>query len=260
MKQYLLTVLLGLIGLSMAHGQTTATDFTATDCNGATHTLFHDLDSGKVAVLVWVMPCGLCISDAKAAFDVASGFATSHPGKVVYYLIDDIGDASCSTLNSWASTNNMSGAVTFSNAGNAINQANYGGSGMPHVVVVAPNRRIYLNLLSGSNDLLAINDAVSAAFASTGVGTTNNGKTSLAVYPNPAKENITANCVLTKSGVVNIDIFDARGMNVQSLSEVKNAGEQTLTIPLSSKLSSGYYLLRVSASGVPLATGFNLTR
>src|ERR1043165_5686641 len=111
MKHFLFTALLLLFGLSLAVAQTTATNFTATDCNATSHTLFTELDAGKIVVLVWVMPCAACISDAKAAFDAVGSFASSNPGKVVFYLSDDIGDAGCSTLNSWASTNGRAGAT-----------------------------------------------------------------------------------------------------------------------------------------------------
>lgn len=36
--------------------QTTATDFTAEDCDGNVVSLFSELDEGKVVVIAWVMP------------------------------------------------------------------------------------------------------------------------------------------------------------------------------------------------------------
>lgn len=40
--------------------QEKATNFTCNDCSGVPHDLFNTLDSGKIVVMVWVMPCGAC--------------------------------------------------------------------------------------------------------------------------------------------------------------------------------------------------------
>src|SRR5438067_299698 len=64
MKKILLFVSFLLIN-GITFGQTTATDFTATDCNSASQSLFTELNAGKIVVLIWVMPCSVCISDAK---------------------------------------------------------------------------------------------------------------------------------------------------------------------------------------------------
>lgn len=124
MKKSIVTLALLVSGSLATSAQTTATDFTATDCSGNVHTLFSDLNSGKIVVMVWVMPCGSCISDAKAAYDAVQTFATSHPGKVLYYLADDFGDSNCATLTSWANSYGIGAAnrAIFSNSGNTIDE------------------------------------------------------------------------------------------------------------------------------------------
>ena len=136
MKKNLLLILILAFGkLEFAQ---TAVDFTAPDCSGTSHNLFTELNAGKIIVLVWVMPCGTCISDAKAGYDAAQSFATSNPGRVIYWLVDDIGNSTCSTVSSWANTNGIvtNNITVFSNSGNKIDEANYGGSAMPHVLVL----------------------------------------------------------------------------------------------------------------------------
>src|SRR4051812_39968068 len=102
MKKALLAVSIFLLNGIMAYSQTTATDFTAADCSAVNHSLFTELNAGKVVVLVWVMPCGACVSDAKAGYDAAQSFAISNPGKVLYWMSDDAGNTACSSLSSWA--------------------------------------------------------------------------------------------------------------------------------------------------------------
>ena len=132
-------------------GQTTATNWTANDCDGVSHTLFNTLDSGKIVVLTWIMPCGMCDAGAKQAYDAAQSFATSHPGKVAYYLIDDFGNTSCAQIATFATSNNIGPAnlTMFDNTGIPIDEDDYGGSGMPHVAVIGPDHQIYFNKLNG---------------------------------------------------------------------------------------------------------------
>ena len=114
MKKTLLTVLVGLIA-QCSFSQTTATNFICNDCASTSHTLFAELDAGKVIVLVWAMPCGSCIGPAQSAYSAAESFSSSHPGRVLFYLADDYANTSCSTLSSWATTNNMPNSTKFSN-------------------------------------------------------------------------------------------------------------------------------------------------
>ena len=61
MKKTLLTAISGLFTI-LGFAQTTATDFTANDCGGTSHTLFTELNAGNVIVITWVMPCSSCIT------------------------------------------------------------------------------------------------------------------------------------------------------------------------------------------------------
>ena len=69
--------------------QTTATDFHVADCDGNSHHLFSELDSGKVVVIVWVMPCGPCATYALNAYAAVQTYSSSHPNRVLFYLVDD---------------------------------------------------------------------------------------------------------------------------------------------------------------------------
>ena len=55
MKKLLLASSLLLLSGFIAFGQT-AVNFTGNDCAGTSHTLFTELDAGKVIVVTFVMP------------------------------------------------------------------------------------------------------------------------------------------------------------------------------------------------------------
>src|SRR5207249_4420212 len=98
MKKSLLTLLSAIfIGVNVF--AQTAPDFTALDCNGVSHNLYTELNSGKVIVLNWVMPCSACVGPSLTAYNVVKSYASSN---VLHYLIDDAGNTSCTSLSSWA--------------------------------------------------------------------------------------------------------------------------------------------------------------
>ena len=134
MKQYILRSLLLLFVVNISCAQTTATDFTTADCNLVTHNLFDSLDAGNVIVIAWVMPCGPCATYSLPAYAAVQSFATSHPGRVHFYMADDYANTPCSSLISWGNTNNMPNSTFFSSSD--VNMSGYGIAGMPKVVVL----------------------------------------------------------------------------------------------------------------------------
>ena len=86
-------------GISFA--QTTATDFTTNDCAGVSHTLFSELDAGKIIVAAFVMPCGSCSAPSLAAYNAVQSYAISNPNTVYFYLVDDAANTTCASLTSW---------------------------------------------------------------------------------------------------------------------------------------------------------------
>ena len=114
MKRILLINALVCFSIAITFAQTTATDFTADDCNAVTHNLFDSLDAGNVIVICWVMPCNPCATYAEYASDAVQSFSTSHPGRVKYYLADDYANSTCSYLSGWASNYNIATDAFFS--------------------------------------------------------------------------------------------------------------------------------------------------
>jgi hypothetical protein len=248
MKKTVLSLLFLLLKGILASGQTTATDFTATDCSAISHTLSTELNAGKVVVLVWVMPCANCISDAKAAFDAVQSFTTSNPGKVLYWLCDDVGNSACSAITSWAAANGIHSPI-FDNAGNVIDQSIYGGLGMPHVVVIGgSSKHIFYNQLGGSGDGVAITNAINVALTS--VASVNNVSQTadlFTLFPNPTRNGVSFSYVLNNATSVNFEVCDFAGRCVKNITlGEQGSGLHTVDLNFENKLAIGYYFLKLN--------------
>lgn len=241
MKKIITSLALAFAAFNVS-AQTTATNFTATDCNSVSHTLFDELNSGKVVVLVWVMPCGMCNSGAKQAYDAAQSFATSNPGQVLYYLVDDLGDASCAQLASFATSNTIgpNNLTIFSNVGNLIKESDYGGSGMPHVVVMGGNdHQIYFNKLNGqAADQPGITTAINSALTALSVSSVAN-QISFSISPNPVNDKLT---ISYAKAVKAITLMSINGQIVREESYAKGMLNPSIDL---GGLAIGTYTVRV---------------
>lgn len=264
MRRILLSILIPLVAVTASQAQT-AMNFTATDCDGNSHTLFTELDNGKVIVLTWIMPCAVCISDAKAAYDAVQSMAAAHPGRVVNYLVDDLGNTTCGDMTAWAMANGVDwhngNLFTFQNAGRPINEDDYGGIAMPHVLVLGgSNHKVFLNIKDGSNDRVVIENAIADALNPTAVPEVAARTGTVNLFPNPASGYVMLSYSLARSGTVSADIFDIRGIKVKSITEQQASGTHTFRIDLDHTLAAGYYQVRLNADGRSLSAGFLISR
>lgn len=252
------TVLTALAGLALTFGfAQTATDWTVDDCAGNSHTLFSELDAGKVVVIGWTMPCGACIGSMQTAANTVVGFANSN---VVFYLCDDEANTACSTIESWASTNSITANAHFSNA--AIDMLDYGNAGMPKTVVLGgSSHTVYykVNGTNSQNDLqIAINDALNAG--TTSIAENNNAGIGFSVFPNPAVTNAKINYTLTTASEVTIEVNNILGEKVSTVSLGKqNAGEHEYQLNLEA-LSTGSYFIKLNAGKTTETVKVTVTR
>lgn len=224
----------------------TAVDFTATDCNSTSHTLFTELNAGKVIVITWVMPCNACIAGASTASSTVQNMGNPN---VVFYLVDDYGNSTCSTLNSWKTTYSITANAVFDNSGNVIKMADYGPTGMPKTIVLGGNtcHSVFFNY-NGTPSSSALQTAINNALTPcTGVIENNAVSMGLNVFPNPVSSTATVNYTLTKSTVVTVEVMNELGekINVISLGN-QSAGKQEYKFNLES-LSAGVYFVKLSA-------------
>lgn len=244
MKKYLLPLL--TVGVTSLMAQTTATNFTANDCAGTSHTLFNELDAGKVVVISFVMPCASCIGPTKTAYTEAQSFASSHPGRVVFYIADDNADTPCSTIDSWATTNAMPNSTRFSNAN--VKMTDYGAAGMPKIVVLGgTSHTVYYNAnntVSGP----AINTAITLALNATGIIENNAAIAYYKLFPNPAKNNTNISFYLKTSSDIQVELYNAVGMHVRTIfSGKETAGVHNYDADCSD-LANGLYFIKINSA------------
>lgn len=234
-----------MLAAAISNAQTTATDWTATDCNGLSHTLFSQLDSGKVIVFAWVMPCGSCVNPSKTAYTAVQSFATSHPGKVRFYLADDLGDASCSTLSSWVTSNGIGSTANmkiFSNSGNVIDENDFGGTGMPHIIVMGgTSHQIYFNKKnSASNDAAGITSAINSAIGATTRVASFSNEISFAVSPNPTTASLS---IQYGKAVTHVTVTSITGQLI--LNQDYPKGKMNPSVD-ASRYSDGIYIVKIT--------------
>jgi hypothetical protein len=247
MRKFILLFLLFFIKAYSSFSQT-AIDFTANDCAGISHHLFSELDAGKVVVVSFVEPCGSCIGPSLSAQSTVQGYATSNPGRVVFYVSDDVANTNCATLNSWCNTNGLGSSPIFSDV--SFRESDYGVIAMPKIVVLAgTNHHVFFtqdNALSSS----ALQGAINTALATTSVSQTKNEGYALSVFPNPAKDRISLSYSLSQPAEVTIELYNIIGTKVFSITKGQMpAGTFEQLINFRSNFSNGIYFVQLHADG-----------
>lgn len=252
-KQLLSFIIVAFAAMIMA--QSNATNFTSNDCSGVPHELFKELDSGKVIVLVWVMPCGACTGPAITAYNIVKDFQKSNPKKVFYYMVDDYANTSCQSLGSWCNSNGIlesEYSLRFSNSG--IKMANYGFSGMPKIVVLAGTDHKILYNVNNTINSKDFQAAINSALVLTSTSDQNRDGDVLNISPNPANQSTLITCTLDQTTDTKIELLNLEGKLMQSLFSGKlNAGENKIDLNLSTYNSGIYYVRMFYGDKISLA-------
>jgi len=243
-KYYLSLLLLSIINLNV-FAQTTATDFTATDCQGDSYNLFSNLDDEKVVVLAWVMPCATCITDPLDAYTITQEYNVSHPNRIQFNLVDDYGNTTCSSLSTWANQYGMGSTHMMSDP--VISMSDYGVAGMPKIVIIAgENRTIYFNENSSTAGFQVALD-LALAENPLGVDEKESNTFELNIFPNPVNQELNVAYSLNEPSEVNFEVTDILGAKVEHVSTLnkKEAGVNTEKLDVSD-LANGTYFLKIS--------------
>ncbi len=247
MKKQLILLLIAISCSFALHAQT-AVNFNANDCTGNNHDLFTELNAGKIIVLVWVMPCPGCIDAAQTANEVAANYAVTNPGQVLMYLIDDYGNSSCATLDTWAWAENITNITTFSDS--TIRMSDYGGVGMPKIVILGGGfgHEVYFNENNiGADDSLGIANAIDSALADvTGIVFVPETNPAITVFPNPTTDNVALSIFAETNDPVVVSVKNSQGQIVMNVfSGALIAGNNKFIIDCEA-LSSGTYYIEVA--------------
>ena len=241
-KAFALFSVLSLPGL---HAQT-ATNWNVTDCDGIGRELFADLDAGKVVVVIWVMPCGTCIDEALSAQSAVQNANASHPGKVIYYVVDDYGNSDCNLLEGWCVNNSVTDGILITNK--LVSMGPYGEAGMPKVVVFGGSaHKVFYNQNGPNVTESAIASAIDAAIAETvtGLDAISGAPVTAAVYPNPFDNSSVVSITVNSPTELSIELLNSTGQVIKILAAGK-AEQGRLEFPLSAaEFPDGIYFLRV---------------
>jgi len=249
MRKFTFFISLSFISISIAFAQ--ATDFTTDDCNGISHQLFSELDAGNVIVIAWVMTCGPCATYSMPAYSAAQSYATSHPGRVHFYIADDAISpiyGPCSSLPAWGSSNNMPNSIFFQSAD--VNMNGYGTSGMPKVVVLGgTDHTIYYNKNDSQINFNSVQSAISDALsAPLGVNEQKNSHFELLSFPNPSNGLLNITYKVSKVENITFEIVNILGETILYINDhlFSTLGTCKKTIDIS-RLESGIYFLNASS-------------
>jgi len=245
-KYYLSLLLLSIINLNV-FAQTTATNFTATDCQGASYNLFSNLDDDKVVILAWVMPCATCITDPLDAYTITQGYNVSHPNRIQFNLVDDYGNTTCSSLSTWANQYGMGSTHMMSDAVSSM--SDYGVAGMPKIVIIAgENRTVYFNENSSTAGLQT---ALDLALAENPLGVIENKPNAfeLNVFPNPVNQALNVSYFLNEPSEVTFEITNVLGAKIEYKNAInkKEVGLNSEELDVS-HFANGTYFLKINTS------------
>lgn len=247
-----------LLSTTLSKAQTTAMDFTKTDCSGISHHLFADLDSGNVVVMEFIMTCNSCIAAGHALETMISNLEAEHPGKVRWYQIAYTNTYTCATMTGFKNTNGFSSNV-FDQGASLV--AYYGGFGMPTIAVAAGSGHdvLFTDVGFSISDTTAIGIAARNFFATSSVPATPASLNAIEVFPNPASNLLNIKLDVKANTAVTFQIINIAGSMVMEVNETVATGNYTKQLDISS-LPAGMYLVQATYNNKTISERFKVNR
>lgn len=240
-----------LFSFGAANAQsTTALDFNKSDCNGNPAHLFSDLDSGKAVILFYFMPnCGSCPPVATKVQAMANEINAAYPGTVKGYAFPFNNTTTCTYSKSWVFSNGLQFYAPMDSGATAV--ANYGGFGMPTVVLVGgSDHRVMFSTLSFTNsDTATMRDSILSLIGVTGIANMPANLNHLNIFPNPASDHITVSLDVKSQSSLVIDVVNILGQRVALIYQNKNANGTIKKDFNTETLANGIYNIRISTNG-----------
>lgn len=204
--------------------------------------MFAELNSGKVIVLCWVMPCINCVAPSMTTYNVVQSYNTSQPDRVRFYLTDDYGDTPCSSLISWANANHLTNAKIFSDA--TISMTPYQTTGMPLIVVLGGIAHKIFFIGKNTVDIPSLQAAIDSALITTDIEERTMNIPELAIQSNPVYERTVLKCELSKTAFANIQLLNAEGNEIARVfSGQLSAGLNEIPMDFT-RYKTGMYFIR----------------
>ncbi|HNM31075.1 MAG TPA: T9SS type A sorting domain-containing protein [Chitinophagales bacterium] len=248
MKHCLVAIFVVLAGVVSA--QTTAENWTQTDCDGVDHDLYATLDTGAAVVMEFVMleSCMPCINAAHMMAPIIDRYDLLYNNRVQYYTFGYNDTYLCDDFATWESDNAIANDAALLLGADISSY--YGGMGMPTIVVVGRNtHQVYFNqfgfVIGDTTDFSnAIAYALGIADPETGVECMDDEQ--LLISPNPAFNSIQINGILEPNATLRI--INLQG---QICMDGINPTENPIDIQM---LKPGMYLLECKTdTGISIA-------
>jgi hypothetical protein len=244
MKKILLSLGLLFIVLFSNAQVTTSQDWTKTDCDGNSHTLFTYLNNNEVVVMMFEMGCSSCAAAGKVLENMKQVYDVSNPGKVHFFAMDyPVGETCLANTNAFMAGNGL----TYPAFDHCLAEKNYytSTSPMPMIVVTAglAHNIFYIknSYSTTGSDSIDIYNAIGLGITA-GVDELNS-ITNMKVYPNPSESDPEISFYLNSDAKVKIDLVNVLGENVMTLvNEQKQKGNYKLEISAAA-LPKGVYFI-----------------
>ena len=239
-----------------SNAQTTGQNWTKNDCNGNSHNLFAELDSGYVVILEFVMipSCQSCIIASHTVQPMISRLKAASNNMVRYYAIGYTNAYTCTQMKSWATTQNILASSVFDKGASDVSY--YGGMGMPTIVVLGKGHRVtYKKQGFATDDTTAIRNSIVDAFNwGTGINDKEVQRATVTVSPNPVQTNVNIAVNMTTSQNVIITICDIFGKEIMQMNfDTLESGEHSLVTPIDRTIvSNGVYFIRTNIGSTPV--------
>jgi hypothetical protein len=249
-KKIITICTIALMFVSTISKAQTAMQINGADCNGMNHDLFADLNAGKASVVFFFMPnCGTCPPVAQKIQTMVNNILISHPNMVTAYAMPYNNTTTCTYASSWVANNNLSLYMPYDSG--AVQVANYGGFGMPTVVLLGgTNHRVMFSTLSfTTSDTTIMRDSILALFAPAGINDIPSNINSIDVYPNPSSSLVNIAIDLKEQTNLQIEVLDLTGKLVATICNDKNQHGFVSKKYDTDALVSGMYSIRINANG-----------
>lgn len=249
----LTAALLSLFISGTSSAQTTAMDFNRKDCNGITHSLFGDLNSGKAVIIEYFMTsCAPCPAAGQVLEAMKANLLTQYPGKIKSYSIAFNNTYSCSTVLNWVNTYSFTSVPMDSGA---TQVAYYGGMGMPTIVILGGGTSHsvlgspYIGFVNSDTTTMA-NDIRNSLNTLAGIKENQSSISGVKLFPNPTQSEVKVEFVLKAGGNLKIDVIDITGKVVNNLSNEKvPAGNYSKLFNVQA-IPEGNYIIKIATDDV----------